>query len=291
MPLLDIFRPRKKYLERIILTRAAVSSENEPDQNCAACGTLLSAQNLRQHNYTCPSCGKLLRMRARQRIDMIFDPGSFKEYFSDLTGENILRFEGYSEKLENSRRGSGEKEAVICGQALLQGTPVCTFAMEPHFMMGSMGTVVGEKIARLFEAALEKRLPVIGFAASGGARMQEGLFSLMQMARTSAAVKRHSDAGLFYLSVLVDPCMGGVTASFAMQGDVIVSEPGASIGFAGKRVIQQTTDKALPDGFQTAESLLEHGFIDCILPRAEQRGTLAALLKMHGGQHETDSGI
>ena len=172
---------------------------------------------------------------------------------------------------------------MICGTAALEGQNCCLFAMEPYFMMGSMGSAVGEKITRLFEYATDHRLPVIGFTVSGGARMQEGLLSLMQMAKTSAAVKRHSDAGLLYVAVLTDPTTGGVTASFAMEADIILAEPGATVGFAGARVIEQTTRKSLPKGFQTAEFVLEHGFVDRIVPRAGQRQLLSELLRLHNG--------
>jgi acetyl-CoA carboxylase carboxyl transferase subunit beta len=170
---------------------------------------------------------------------------------------------------------------VICGEARIGGAACAMFVMEPYFMMGSMGTVVGDKITRLFEYAAEKRLPVLGSTVSGGARMQEGILSLMQMAKTSGAVKRHSDAGLLYITLLTDPTTGGVTASFAMQGDIIIAEPGATIGFAGARLVEQTTRKKLPGGFQKAETVLEHGFVDMILPRADQKRVIGALLTMH----------
>lgn len=198
-----------------------------------------------------------------------------------MTSTDILSFPGYKQKLETTKKVGGENEAVICGTATIDGLPCCLFVMEPYFMMGSMGTVVGEKITRLFEYAAEHRLPVVGYTVSGGARMQEGILSLMQMAKTSGAVKKHSEAGLFYLAVLTDPTTGGVTASFAFEGDIIISEPGAVIGFAGARVIEQTTRKKLPEGFQTAEFLLEHGFLDAIVPRSVQKQTISTLLKLH----------
>ena len=194
-----------------------------------------------------------------------------------------MNFPGYTDKLETVRAASGEKEAVLCGTAEIGGQSCCVFVMESYFMMGSMGSAVGEKITSLFEYATEHRLPVIGFTVSGGARMQEGLLSLMQMAKTSAAVKRHSDAGLLYIAVLTDPTTGGVTASFAMEADIILAEPGATVGFAGKRVIEQTTRKLLPKRFQTAEFVLEHGFVDNIVPRSNQKKMLTELLKLHNG--------
>ena len=232
---------------------------------------------------TCP-CGHHFRISARQRIRILTDRDSFREMNGNLRSQDPLSFAGYQAKLETARISSSETEAVVCGTAEIFRNPCCFFAMEPSFMMGSMGTVVGEKITRLFEYALENRLPVIGYTVSGGARMQEGLLSLMQMAKTSGAVKRHSDAGLLYIVVLTDPTTGGVTASFAMEGDIILAEPGATIGFAGARVIEQTTRKQLPKGFQKSEFLLAHGFVDAIIPRKEQRQILGELLKLHGGE-------
>lgn len=212
---------------------------------------------------------------------MIVDRNSFREMDRELESNDPLAFSGYQAKLETARLSSGEAEAVVCGTATVKGEKCCFFVMEPGFMMGSMGTAVGEKITRLFEYALEHKLSVVGCTVSGGARMQEGLLSLMQMAKVSGAVKRHSDAGLFYLTVLTDPTTGGVTASFAMEGDIILAEPGATVGFAGARVIEQTTRKALPKGFQKSEFLLEHGFVDAIVPRDKQRETIGSLLKLH----------
>ena len=194
-----------------------------------------------------------------------------------------LLFPGYQEKLDNVRSVSNEEEAVVCGTAKINGQSCCLFVMEPYFMMGSMGAVVGEKITSLFEYAAEKRLPVVGFTVSGGARMQEGLLSLMQMAKTSAAVKRHSDIGLLYVAVLTDPTTGGVTASFALEADIILAEPLATVGFAGARVIEQTTKKTLPKGFQTAEFLLDHGFIDQVVSRSGQKKLLGNILALHHG--------
>ena len=231
----------------------------------------------------CP-CGHHFRMNARQRIAMLTDKGSFRELFREVKSGNPLSFPGYDGKLDTARSSSGEAEAVVCGTAEIGRQKCAVFFMDPGFMMGSMGSAVGEKITRLFEYALKQRLPVIGYTVSGGARMQEGLLSLMQMARTSAAVKRHSDAGLLYIAVLTNPTTGGVTASFAMEADILLAEPGATIGFAGARVIEQTTKKALPKGFQTAEFVLQHGFLDGIAPRSSQKNLLAFLLSVHGGK-------
>ena len=201
-----------------------------------------------------------------------------------MEGNDPLDFPGYKDKIETVRAASGEKEAVVCGTAAIGKQKCCLFVMDPYFMMGSMGSAVGEKITALLEYALQHRLPVIGFTVSGGARMQEGLLSLMQMAKISAAIKRHSDAGLLYIAFLTDPTTGGVTASFAMEGDIILAEPGATVGFAGARVIEQTTKKLLPRGFQKSEFVLEHGFIDSIIPRSNQKKYLTELLKIHSGR-------
>ena len=250
------------------------------EQACPACGQVIPLSRLREAQNVC-ACGHHFRIGARQRIAFLTDKGSFKELFRKVSPADVISFPGYLEKLKTSRLSSGEKDGVICGTASIGGQPCCLFVMEPNFMMGSMGTAVGERVTRLFEYALKKKLPVVGFTVSGGARMQEGLFSLMQMAKTSGAVKRHGDAGLFFLTVLTDPTTGGVTASFAMEGDILLAEPGATIGFAGARVIQQTTRETLPQGFQTSEFLLEHGFLDAIVPRAEQKTLIAQLLRLH----------
>lgn len=254
--------------------------ESEPEMACPNCHKSIPVSRLWANRNVCP-CGYHFRISARQRINMIVDPDSFREMYGDLNSDDPLKFSGYQAKLSTARLSSGEKEAVICGTAAVDGMECCLFAMEPGFMMGSMGTVVGEKITRLFEYALKHRLSIVGCTVSGGARMQEGLLSLMQMAKVSGAVKRHSDAGLFYLTVLTDPTTGGVTASFAMEGDIILAEPSATVGFAGARVIEQTTRKALPKGFQKSEFLLEHGFVDAIVPRRDLTSVIASLLKLH----------
>lgn len=277
------FRKPKNELESGGRTAAPVhSDESEPEVTCPNCHKSLPVSRLWANLNTCP-CGHHFRISARQRIRLLTDKNSFREMDAQLQSDDPLGFSGYQAKLETARISSSEAEAVLCGTAAIGGQKCCLFAMEPSFMMGSMGTVVGEKITRLFEYAAANRLPVIGCTVSGGARMQEGLLSLMQMAKTSGAVKRHSDAGLLYIVLLTDPTTGGVTASFAMEGDIILAEPGATIGFAGARVIEQTTRKALPKGFQTAEFLLEHGFVDAIVPRKDQRSVLKNLLKLHGG--------
>ena len=281
------FRKPKIELEKGGRAAAEVQEDaSEPEKTCPNCHKSIPLSRLWAAWNTCP-CGYHFRMSARQRLHFLADKGSFQELFSDIQSGDPLGFPGYREKLETVRSVSGEKEGVLCGTAVIGGEPCCLFLMDPYFMMGSMGSAVGEKITCLFEYAADHGLPVVGCTVSGGARMQEGLLSLMQMAKTSGAVKRHSDKGLFYLVLLTDPTTGGVTASFAMEGDVILAEPGATVGFAGARVVEQTTRKPLPKGFQKAESLLEHGFIDTIVPRQDQRETIAFLLRLHregGGQ-------
>ncbi len=248
---------------------------------CKKCGYEETAYKLHENHYVCPACGNYYRVAARDRITLLTDQGSFHELFTGLKSCDFLHFPSYQQKLEKAQSTTEEEEAVICGIASIGGIRCALFVMEPRYMMASMGSVVGEKITRLFEYAQEHRLPVIGFTASGGARMQEGVVSLMQMAKVSGAVKNHSNAGLLYVVVLTDPTTGGVTASFAMQGDIILAEPKALIGFAGRRVVEQTTKSQLPDNFQSAEFLLEHGFVDAIVPRNELRDTLAEILHIH----------
>jgi len=283
MALFKFLKP-KNQLEEGGRTSAPVQQDaGEPEKNCPNCHKDIPLSRLWANDLVC-SCGYHFRMKARQRIKLITDKSSFHELYPHMHSDNPLSFPGYREKIGTVRVASGEEEAVICGTASIGRQKCCIFAMESYFMMGSMGSAVGEKITLLFEYAVEHRLPVIGFTVSGGARMQEGLLSLMQMAKTSAAVKRHSDAGLLYIAVLTDPTTGGVTASFAMEADIILAEPGATVGFAGARVIKQTTKKSLPDGFQTSETVLEHGFIDSIVPRPGQKKLLSELLKMHNGR-------
>ena len=264
----------------------------EPEDTCPNCHKNIPISRLWANQQVCPHCSYHFRMKARQRIRHVTDTHSFEELYPHVMNGNPLSFPGYSEKLESVRAASGETEAVVCGTATIAGQKCCLFVMEPYFMMGSMGSAVGEKITQLFEHAIKHRLPVVGYTVSGGARMQEGLLSLMQMAKISAAVKRHSDAGLLYIAVLTDPTTGGVTASFAMEADMIFSEPDATIGFAGARVIQQTTRKSLPKGFQKAEFVLDHGFVDAIITRAEQKRCIGQMLKLHdGGKASDDSSV
>ena len=274
--ILDYFRKSKNALEKGGITLSA-----EEKVRCSACKSYDTKRAVARNKMVCPHCGHHYRIGARTRVKALLDKDSFHELFTNIETADPLHFPGYSEKMERGRTASGENEAVLCGTATIRRQPCAVFVMDPHFMMGSMGSVVGEKIARLFEYAAEKDLPVVGFTASGGARMQEGILSLMQMAKTSGAVNHHSQRGGLYITVLTDPTTGGVTASFAMLGDIILSEPNATIGFAGRRVIEQTTKKKLPDDFQKAEFLLEHGFVDAIVPRNEIRETLERLLRQH----------
>ncbi|MEZ0536717.1 acetyl-CoA carboxylase, carboxyltransferase subunit beta [Caldicellulosiruptoraceae bacterium PP1] len=248
---------------------------------CQKCQKIILKEELKNNLLICPYCNYYFRMDAFQRIELIIDKNTFIEYDKDLISVNPLDFPGYQEKINKLIDETGLKEAVVTGEGMINNFPCCIAIMDSRFLMGSMGSVVGEKLTRLFETATQKRLPVIIFTASGGARMQEGILSLMQMAKVSAAVYKHSEAGLLYISVLTDPTTGGVTASFAMLGDIILSEPKALIGFAGPRVIEQTIKQKLPEGFQTAEFLLEHGFIDAIVERKHLKETLAKILKIH----------
>ena len=283
MALLNFMKPMNQLEEGGRSAAPVQRDAGEPEKKCPNCHKEIPLSRLWANDLVC-GCGYHFRMKARQRIQMIADKDSFRELFSGMQADNPLNFPGYREKIETVRAASGEKEAVVCGTAMIGKQRCCLFVMESYFMMGSMGSAVGEKITSLFEYAVQYRLPVVGFTVSGGARMQEGLLSLMQMAKTSAAVKRHSDAGLLYIAVLTDPTTGGVTASFAMEADIILAEPGATVGFAGARVIEQTTKKALPEGFQTAEFVLEHGFVDSIVPRSGQKKFLTEILQMHDGR-------
>ncbi|CYU78568.1 acetyl-CoA carboxylase carboxyltransferase subunit beta [Streptococcus suis] len=284
-----LFRKKDKYI-RINPNRSRIESAPQakpevPDElfsKCPACKVILYKNDLGLEK-TCQHCSYNFRITAQERLALTVDDGSFEELFTGIETKNPLDFPNYLEKLAATRQKTGLDEAVLTGKAIIGGQPVALGVMDSHFIMASMGTVVGEKITRLFELAIEERLPVVLFTASGGARMQEGIMSLMQMAKISAAVKRHSNAGLFYLTVLTDPTTGGVTASFAMEGDIILAEPQTLVGFAGRRVIESTVRENLPDDFQKAEFLQEHGFVDAIVKRQDLPATISRLLRMHGG--------
>lgn len=284
-----LFRKKDKYI-RINPNRSRIESAPQakpevPDElfsKCPACKVILYKNDLGLEK-TCQHCSYNFRITAQERLALTVDDGSFEELFTGIETTNPLDFPNYLEKLAATRQKTGLDEAVLTGKATIGGQPVALGIMDSHFIMASMGTVVGEKITRLFELATEEKLPVVLFTASGGARMQEGIMSLMQMAKISAAVKRHSKAGLFYLTVLTDPTTGGVTASFAMEGDIILAEPQTLVGFAGRRVIESTVRENLPDDFQKAEFLQEHGFVDAIVKRQDLPATISRLLRMHGG--------
>ncbi|SHO51849.1 acetyl-CoA carboxylase, carboxyltransferase subunit beta [Anaerocolumna xylanovorans] len=246
---------------------------------CDTCNEIVYLEDVVQNFYICPVCGNYFRISPRTRLSMVLDTGSFTEWDVNLPVSDPLCFPGYQEKLNHLRMATGLDDAVVTGKGTIDGMEVAIGVMASTFLMGSMGETVGEKITRLIETATGSRLPVILFCCSGGARMQEGIVSLMQMAKTAGAIKKHDEAGLLYIPVLTDPTTGGVMASFAMLGDIILAEPGALIGFAGPRVIEQTIGQKLPEGFQSAEFLLEHGFIDKVVKRNKLKQTLSLLIK------------
>lgn len=250
---------------------------------CPECRRVIDEVRLHDNLEVCPRCGKHFRVSGRARLSITVDAGMFEEWDANLASEDFLSFPGYADKLKSVSERSGERDAAVCGRGKICGCDTALFFMDANFMMGSMGSVVGEKICRTFERATELGLPVVGFTVSGGARMQEGVTSLMQMAKISAAVRRHSEAGGLYITVLTDPTTGGVTASFAMEGDIILAEPDALTAFAGPRVIEQNMHKRLPKGFQRSEFLLEHGFCDAVVPRGEIALTVGELLALHEG--------
>lgn len=248
---------------------------------CNKCKEIIYKEIVKENLSICPNCGAYFRMSPKKRIDLVIDKGTFKEFDMYIDNTNPLEMEEYTKKIELTREKTGSYEGVICGIGKIKGEKAILCVMDSAFFMGSMGSVVGEKITRAIEKAIQLELPLIIFCVSGGARMQEGIISLMQMAKTTSALTKLDDAGLLYISVLTDATYGGVTASFASLGDIILAEPGAMIGFAGPRVIQQTIGQTLPDGFQTSEFLLEHGFIDRIVKREECKDILYKLIKLH----------
>jgi len=277
-----LFQKPKNQLEGGADMRPDPAEETDALMHCKSCKASLPANMLLEQDYVCPRCGALFTMPARERIRWLCDEGSFQEMDTDLQPADRLAFPGYAEKLEKAQQISGEPEGVLTGTAAIGGQCFAVFCMNPQFIMGSMGAVVGEKITRLFEYATVHKLPVIGCTVSGGARIQEGIFSLMQMAKTSGAVLRHHQAGLLYIAMLTNPTTGGVTASFAMEADIILAEPKAQICFTGPRIIEQTMRQKLPEGFQRAEFLLDKGFVDRIVPRNDQKKELEQLLRLHG---------
>ncbi len=250
---------------------------------CDECKEIIYKEELHKNLSVCPNCGKHFRLSSRRRINQIADEGTFTEIASEIQTKDPLNFDGYLKKVEILKEKTKIEEAVKCGICNIEGEKAVIAVMDGNFLMGSMGSAVGERITIAIETAIEKRLPIVIFCVSGGARMQEGIVSLMQMAKTSSAIAKLNEEGLLYISVLTDPTTGGVTASFASLGDIILSEPKALIGFAGPRVIEQTIKQKLPQGFQSAEFLLEHGFIDKIVERKDMKSTIAKIIRLHKG--------
>ncbi|MFN5194182.1 MAG: acetyl-CoA carboxylase, carboxyltransferase subunit beta [Cyanobacteriota bacterium] len=284
MSLFDWFADRRKPVP-VVRANQGVEEGDGLWSKCPECGLVVYRKDLLAHASVCRGCGYHHRIHSDERIRLIADEQSFDPLDQDLAPTDPLAFKdrrSYADRLRDSQRSTGLKDAVVTGLCRLEGMPLALGVMDFRFMGGSMGSVVGEKLTRLIETATQRGLPVLIVCASGGARMQEGMLSLMQMAKISGALQRHRDAELLYLPLLTHPTTGGVTASFAMLGDLILAEPQALIGFAGRRVIEQTLREKLPEGFQTAEYLRDHGFVDLIVPRNELRSTLARLLKLHG---------
>lgn len=281
MNLKDMFKKTNTRAHYISLRHSHPEVPTGLLRKCNKCGAAIIAEDVKNGYYICPKCHGYFRVHAYRRIEMIADEGTFEEWDKEMDFVNPLDFKGYEEKIASLKERTHLNEAVVTGKVQINGNPAVVGVCDGRFMMASMGRIVGEKIARAVERATEEKLPVILFTCSGGARMQEGIVSLMQMAKTSAVLKKHSDAGLLYVTVLTDPTTGGVTASFAMLGDIILAEPKALIGFAGPRVIEQTIGQKLPKGFQRSEFLLEHGFVDRIVEREELKDVLAQILKMH----------
>ena len=248
---------------------------------CKGCNDHVFKKDIEDNLNVCPKCSTHYKLKARDRISLLADKGSFKEFEFNVESQDPLRFPKYLEKLNSYKEKTGEAEAVICGSCTINDIDTILCVMNPDFMMGSMGSIVGDKITYSIEYAASNNLPIIICTASGGARMQEGMISLMQMAKTSQALAKLEENNLLYLTILTDPTTGGVTASFSMLGDIIISEPNTLIGFAGPRVIEQTINQKLPEGFQTSEFLLEHGFIDLIVKREEMKNTISDILSLH----------
>lgn len=285
---------KKNYIPigRTVLRNDAVNTEEPKVQDepiipdgmwvkCRFCGALIYKKEMDEFKI-CPKCGGHFRISAKERLAITCDEGTFEEFDADMTSKNPMGYPDYDKLIARMQAKTGLKEAVVTGKCRINGYETVIAVMDSNFMMASMGSVVGEKITRAVERASENNLPIVIFTASGGARMQEGIISLMQMAKTSAAVRRHSDKGLLYLTVMTDPTTGGVSASFANLGDIILAEPKATIGFAGRRVIEGTINEKLPDDFQSAEFQLHHGFVDRIVERKDMKNAISAVFKLHG---------
>lgn len=276
-------------ISKVSLNEDSVIKPNIPSgmwSKCKGCNNIIYTEDLEKNLFVCPSCGFHSRINSKLRIKNLVDTDSFSEFNHALVGKDPLNFPGYKEKLKKISLETNINEAVTTGYGLINDKKIVLCVMDSTVMMGSMGSAVGEKITLAVELATKEKLPIIIFTSSGGARMQEGIFSLMQMAKISGAIQRHSAAGGLYVTVLTDPTTGGVTASFAMQGDIILSEPNCTIGFAGRRVIEKTLNTTLPDNFQTSEFLLERGFIDKIVKRKNLRNILDRILTMHEVSYE-----
>lgn len=288
----DLFQKKRHYATlgqqttgpRTGLDKESPVKDNIPKglvNKCDSCGELLIARELQKHLYTCPHCSHHFTMDAHTRIALTLDEGCFFEYDAGVTSVDPLAFPGYPEKVQKAQADSGLNEGVVTGEGTLDGNPVVIGVMDSRFIMGSMGSAMGEKLTRAMEKALQKHYPMILFTASGGARMQEGILSLMQMAKTSVALERMNEKGVLFVSIITHPTTGGVSASFASLGDIMLAEPGAMFGFAGRRVIEQTIRQKLPEDFQTAEFTLKHGLIDKVVHRKDMRDTLATVLRIH----------
>lgn len=283
----DLFKERKKKLRSFkdLISRTTRTSKKEVPTGmyvkCDKCGASILNQELEANMYICPSCGTNHKINSFQRMALVFDEGSYRELYKTTKFVNPLNFPGYEEKIKSLQETTGLNEGVLVGVGKIDSIRTVVCAMDNRFIMASMGSIVGDKITCAIEYATKRRLPLIIFCSSGGARMQEGIFSLMQMAKTSAALKRHSNAGLLYISYITHPTYGGVSASFAPLGDIIIGEPDAKYGFAGERVIESTIKQTLPEGFQTTEFNQEHGFIDVIVDRKDMKKTLGVLLNIH----------
>lgn len=275
----ELFEVKKKRFDRFVQMKTL--SEKEEPYVCPVCRTVIKHENLEKNLYCCPNCSQHFKMPPKTRIQMLADKGWFKEVLEELTTKDPIKFPGYMEKIDKLKESSGSQESVVAGIMKIGGIKTAVAVMNGDFLMGSMGTVAGEKITALTEYAGKKGYPLVIFSASGGARMQEGLFSMMQMAKTAAAIEKYKENGGLFISVLTDPTTGGVSASFASLGDIIIAEPKALICFAGPRVIEQTIGRTLPEGFQKAEFLLENGMIDLICTRRELKSTLSKILKLH----------
>lgn len=277
----DLFKKPQNRLEGGDAPQPDPQRPPENAMSCPKCGRQVSKKAVRAAFYTCPLCGAYMRVSPRQRIGMLADEGSFCELFTDVAPDPPFDFPEYGEKLASAAKKTGECDSVTAGECTIGGFHTVLFVMNGGFLMGSMGRAAGEKMARCFDYASRRSLPVLGVTISGGARMQEGIYSLMQMTKVSAAIRRHSDAGLLYVTLLTDPTTGGVSASLAMLGDITLAEPGALICFAGPRVIEQTFRQKLPEDFQLSEKLLEQGFVDAIAQRPRQREYIASILRLH----------